>query len=224
MLFKCAIFLCSVAAAPVDAATPTAPAGADVLSRPATAGEQDGFNAYYQRAYPDAPPGAAPMLSASRTTAGTPWTVAATVDAAPVRGAGLLCRLQRSSFVLGKRWQPQNTPRQLVWLQRGACRAPAQAVELLQRMPDLDVIPLLAGAAALLPRARLVMAGNSSCAAARSFPFALAALDVAPLPGGPEQLPVLVYQSERGALARIWVRVSAAGLDAWNVSCSGAPV
>jgi hypothetical protein len=222
-LFNRAVLLGALATAPVVVAAPTAPSGAQVHSRPVTAAEQAGFAAYYQRAYPDAPLVAAPRLLASRASASAPWTVAATVDAPPVHGAGLLCRMQRSSFVLGKRWQPQDGPRQLVWLERGVCRVPAQPVELLQRIPDLDVIPLLAGAAAMLPRARLVMAGNSSCAAARSFPFALAALDVAPLPSGPEQLPVLEYQSDRGAVARIWVRTSAAGLDAWNVSCSGAP-
>ncbi len=197
-------------------------------SRAPSTAEQAAFHAYYQARYPD-DHAAQPRFVVTRAAAGAPWRVGAVVDARARRGARNLCRMRRIEFVFDKAWRALEPERQLVWLQAGACAAPAPAqlahlVELVQRMPDADVIALLASQARMLPRARLIMAGNSSCASARSFAFSLAALDVAPLPGTAEEMATLVYRSDRGTSVRVWLRKSGAELDAWNVSCAAAPL
>lgn len=197
-------------------------AHAQADTRAPTAAEQARFSVFYRAAYPLA--SSVPAVVASRAQPQLPWQLSAVLDGPPTRAAQTLCRMQRTTFSLARRWQADPAPRQLVWLQAGACAVPAQPVELLQRMADVDVVPLLTRAPQLLPHARLIMAGASSCASARSFPFALAAIDVAPLPGAVEEMPTLVFRSERGVTARLWVRKGPGGLDAWNVSCTGAPV
>lgn len=206
--------LLAISAAAVQAAETRAP----------SAQESASFLAFYQKQQPGAK-AVQPVFTITRAHARAPWTVRAGVDGAPKRGLRTLCRLDRAEFsyeAAGKRWRAER-PRQFVWLQQGACSANPQAAELLQRMPDADLLPLLAGQAAALPKARLIMAGNSGCAPLRSFPFRFAAIDVGPSGSGNEEMAGLVYRSEGDApvtpQVTVWVRRTATGIDNWNVSC-----
>ena len=165
----------------------------------------------------------APALKAERATRREPWTLSAQADGAPQRALGALCRMQRHDFSFDKVWRAA-PPRQLAWLDAKACRPGTAAVELLQRMPDTEVIALLERATPkLLEHARLVMAGNSACAVARSDPFALAAIDVDSPGTAPEQMAALVYRSDRGTSVNVWMRRSGSTLDLWTVSCRSVP-
>lgn len=187
-------------------------------TRAPSAQETASFNAFYQKQYPGAP-AVRPLFAVSREHARAPWTVRASVDGAPKRGLRTLCRMERAGFTFDRRWSADTRARQFVWLQQGACRANPQAAELLHRMPDSDVLALLAGQAAALPKARLIMAGNSNCAALRSLPFTFAAIDVGPAGSSAEEMAGLVYRGSFDAQVTVWVRKSAAGIDNWNVSC-----
>jgi hypothetical protein len=209
--FRSAALLGMLAAAAAHGAETRAP----------SAHERATFEAFYRQENP----GAAdlrPVFAITRENARSPWTVRASVDSAPRRGLGTLCRMERTGFVYHKGWSAEPA-RRLVWLQQGGCTPHPQAAELLHRMPDADVLPLLAGQAAALPKARLIMAGNSGCAALRSAPFRFAAIDVGNGGLGNEEVAGLVYRGEGGAQVTVWVRRSATGIDNWHVSCPPRP-
>jgi hypothetical protein len=206
--------LAAVLAANVHAADSAA-------TRAPSAQESASFQAFYRERFPGKP-APQPGFRIERPNARAPWSVGATVDMAPVRGLRTLCRIDRLEFRLAGTWSAA-PPRQLAWRQAGACAAGTPAIELRQRMPDTDVVWLLERQASLLANARLVMAGNSACAVARSFPFTLQALDVGrPGPGG-EEMAALVYRSERDTIVNVWMRRSGAAHDLWTVSCPAAP-
>lgn len=168
----------------------------------------------------------APVFAAERAAGARVWNVSATVDGAPVRGATPLCRMRRTRFA----YQPQAAPAQrwrsdgasqLAWVgAAGACVAPAQPVALLQPLPDTDVLAAYAQLVPLLRRARLLMAGNSSCAVLRSDRFRLAGMGVSAPPVGAEEMLVLRFESERGSDAQVWVRRRALELETWHVACA----
>jgi hypothetical protein len=145
---------------------------------------------------------------------------------APARGAGQLCHLRRARFA----YQPQAPATQrwrvdgvdhYAWVGgAGACVAPARPVALLQALPDTDVLAAYAQLVPLLQRARLLMAGNSSCAVYRSDNFRLAGMGVSAPPLGVEEMLVLRFESERGSDAQVWVRRRALALETWNVACA----
>lgn len=184
--------------------------------------EVAGFHAYLQQRFPGEA-GAAPTFSVTRAGRKEPWRIGAVLDTAPRRGLRTLCRTRRLEFRHQGAWSTAAEPRQFVWLERAACRAGAHAVELRQRMPDVDLLALLEREAPLLQRARLIMAGNSSCAALRSAPFVLKAIDVGPSGSGNEEMAQLVYRSDKEAILNVWVRRGGSGLDGWNVGCVPSP-
>lgn len=190
-------------------------------TRAATAQERALFDTFYRARF-GAGQGA-PEIKAERATLKGPWTLSAQADATPRRALGALCRMERYDFMFDKAWRAA-PPRQLVWLDAKACRPAAAPVELLQRMPDTEVIALLERATPkLLEHARLVMAGNSGCAVARSYPFALAAIDVDSPGTATGQMAALVYRGDRGTSVNVWMRRSGSTLDLWTVSCPSAP-
>lgn len=190
-------------------------------TRAPTAQESAAFNRFYQERFGAAQ--AAPPVKAERASAKGPWTLSAQADGPPRRALGALCRMERYDFSFDKTWRAA-PPRQLAWLDAKGCKAGAAAAELVQRMPDTDVIALLQRATPkLLEHARLVMAGNSACAVARSYPFALAAIDVGSPGAATEQMAALVYRSDRDTSVHVWMRRSGTGLDLWTVSCPAAP-
>lgn len=117
------------------------------------------------------------------------------------------------------RWSEAGAPRQFAWIDRASCASSDRKVELWQRIPDAALIPLIQQRGALLARARLLLAGNTSCAPHRSLPYRLAGIDVGAPPGGKEEMMALVFDSDRAARARVWVKQRGAELNAWNVAC-----
>lgn len=208
----------SVALACLLSGAAAAAGAGGITTRAPSAQESASFQAFYQKQYPTAA-AVKPLFAITRAHPRAPWTVRASVDGPPRRGLRTLCRIDRSEFVFDKRWSAAERVRQFVWLQNGACGAGQDAAELLQRMPDADVLVLLQNQAAALPKARLIMAGNSGCAPLRSFPFRFAAIDVGPSGSGNEEMAGLVYRSGAEAQVTVWVRKSAGGIDNWNVSC-----
>jgi hypothetical protein len=172
-----------------------------------------------------------PVLKAERAAKGKagqgPWQLSAQVDTKPRHGAVDLCHIIRSRFLYdaGQRWREDGTSTEYVWLSGGpvACGAPKQLVELPQPLPALpaaDIVRLLAQQAPLLSRARLLFAGNTSCARQRAYQFELAAIDSAAPEKGASAMYALTYRSDRATTARVTVRKSGTELTAWNVSCA----
>lgn len=194
-----------------------APAIAAPETRAPTDAERASFDAFYQPRFPGAH--AAPLLSIGRADPKQPWRIAASVDSAPRRGLGALCRLDRLDFSFAGHWNAAAEARPYAWLERAGCAHPAPAVELLQQMPDVDLVALLERQAALLQSARILLGGNTACASQRSFRFALAAVTVGSAGPNPELMAGLVFKSDHATSATVWIRRSGLDYNAWNVTC-----
>lgn len=150
--------------------------------------------------------------------------VTATVDGAAQRATLPLCRQPRTVFDYDpkapkdKRWREQ-APQQLVWVHHQAqCGAqPETPIRLLAPLPEMEILMLIQQHPTLLNNARLLMAGNTSCAPSRSRGYRLTALDRAK-----DGLPVLVFENAIREEARIAVRKSRNELVAWSAECAGA--
>jgi len=210
--------------------------------REPTDAEARSFDAYFaQRMESAGAAGAAkpllqpPLLKAEREPRGKsgkgPWQLTAQVDTRPRHGAVDLCHIIRTRFRYnpaardGQRWSEDGAPGEYVWLSGGpvACGAPKQLVELPQPLPALpaaDIVHLLEQQAPLLNRARLLFAGNTSCARQRAYQFELAAISSAAPEKGASAMYALTYRSDRATTARVTVRKSGPELTAWNVSCA----
>jgi len=199
-----------------------------IETRAATSQERLSLAAYQRALHPDAAP-EQPVLAVfdiARQPRGRGWRVAAHVDAAPTRSSPALCRMIRSRYDYradapkDQRWSARTPDQQFVWLSRGAAcdaaSAPTPAIELTQPLPDADIVSLLQLHAALMQRARLLLAGNTQCATSRSLPFHPIALGTAPAEPG---LLSITYESDRASTALVTVRKSGAEFSAWNVSC-----
>jgi hypothetical protein len=197
------------------AASPLAMAAPE--TRAPTAPEAQSFDAYYRQQFPQAQP-ATPAFTVSRPGPGAVWTLTASVDAPPAHDLLALCRSSRSQFTYNGRWTA-TAPRQFAWLQRGACVAPPQPVELKQPMASTKVIALLERQAALLQSARIMLSGNTSCARQRSYRYVLTGLDAGTAGPSPGLSAGLVYTSDHGTQATVWVRRSGLDFIAWAVSC-----
>ena len=206
-----------------------APAWAE--TRAISEAERTAFHAYYQKRFPDQH-GDQPRFIVERSGAADrgpadPWTLAAVVDRAPQRGYRELCRMRRVDFMYfndTRTWSTAEGTRQFVWLNPAAgCALAGTPVELKVRMPDTELVAILAQQNALLASSRLLLAGNSGCATQRSYKFSLAAVDVGAIGAGAEEMVALTYQSDRATRATVWVRRSGAEYTAWNVHCAPAP-
>ena len=187
--------------------------------REPTAREIASFSAFHDRT------ASAPVFEIVRASPKAPWRVEASVNGTPYRAAGPLCRMTQNRYAYdartaaGGRWNMAGEKR-FAWLDRAGCGKPARLVELKQRLPDADLAPLIAQHGVLLLRARLLFAGNTSCAPHRSLRFRLVALDVSAPPHGKEELHALVFDSDGAARAQVWIRKRGAELNAWDVACS----
>jgi hypothetical protein len=166
------------------------------------------FHAFYRASFPD-DHAAQPVFSAT----------GAHVDAAPRRGLRQLCRMTRTRFALDQQWSVLPQKSDFVWLQQGACTPSASAATLLVRMPDTELILILDQHRKALARARLLMAGNSACAGARSYKYALVSVGVGSRGSEAEEMVELGFASDHRTLASVWIRRSGAEYDAWNVAC-----
>lgn len=203
-----------------------AAAVADV--RPASDQESVSLIVYYQQHYPRVAL-ANSSFDITRPHGSRKWAVAATVETAPYRGEAGLCKMNTMQFRYDasrpeqQRWEDKGESEQFVWLgTRGACVKPAEPVRLIQRMLDPDAYLLLSQQTVLLARARLLFAGNTSCAPSRAYNFRLAGLDVSSPVLGASPMYTLVFQSDRATTARVWVRKNGQELTAWNVACAAA--
>ena len=205
-----------------------------VASRPVTEAERTAFHAFYRKQFPmehaEQPRFVivrAAAAAPATATAPAQWSMSATVDRAPRRGYGQLCRMRRLAFSYAdetRAWAVQERVRQFAWLNPAAgCAAPARPVELATPMPDTELAAILAQQGALLASARLLMAGNSACASRRAYPFALATVDVGAAAAGTEEMVALTYESDRATEATVWVRRNGAQYSAWNVACKASP-
>lgn len=197
---------------------------APAQTRAVTAQEAASFDAFLQDHMVGQPAGT-PTLTATRP--GKRWLVTASVASAPRRGLPPLCKMTRSNFVYDAsaqqqaRWSEPAPAQQYAWFERGpVCGAPREPLRLLHALPDQDVIALVNQHAALLQSARLLMAGNTSCARQRSLNFRLVALDVGA--GATAGLFGLILQSDRDSTAQVWVKRYGNGFTAWNVVCPAA--
>lgn len=170
-------------------------------------------------------PAGAPVFDIARQSRKDPWRVQALVAGVPYRGAGALCRMTQNRYsynaraAASQRWS-MNGERRFAWLDRATCGKPTRLVELRQRIPDADLAPLIDQHGVLLLRARLLFAGNTSCAPHRSLRFRLVAVDVSAPPHGKEELHALVFDSDHSAGAQVWIKKGRAQLNAWDVACS----
>lgn len=183
--------------------------------------ERASFAAFYRAHFPGAAL-AEPIFIVEQSGTAQGRRLLAQVDTRARRAPRGLCRMDRRRFVFGSQWTI-GQPARLAWVDHARCSAPPQhQVQILQNMPDTDVIALLAHAPTVLARARLLFAGNTSCAVQRASRFRLHAITVgAPVAGG-EEMAELVFRSERNSSATVWVRRSGLAYDPWNVSCADA--
>jgi hypothetical protein len=180
-----------------------------------TAAEAASFAAYYKEQHPH-------EVAAPAYKQGKGGALSATVEETPHRGKGTLCRTVRATYGYdpkSRRWSQALPDTRFAWLSASSCAMPEKAVVLHQRVPDAELLPLLEQHGILLLNARLLMAGNTSCAPMRSYRLKLVGVDVSAPPNGNEELYALLFESDRDTWARVWVRKGRSGLDAWNVAC-----
>lgn len=211
-------------AALVMSGTASAATGA-IVATPATAAagtrspneaELRSFAAYYH-----ATPGAVAQPAFDIRHAGASgWDVQAWTENKPQRAAWSLCLAQRSGHAYdGKAWRATGETRRVVWLDRSSdCGVAQQRAQLMGELGDRDVVTVLEQQAALLQSARLLFAGNTSCAPQRAYAFTLAGLGMGK-PEGKETMLMLRYTSDRGTQALVTVRKRGRELTPWNVDC-----
>lgn len=182
-------------------------------TRAPTLAEQRSFAQFMQRTAPGAP---LPALQAERARGAKQWEVSASADAPPLRLVLPLCRVTRSRYTLqpDDSWRAETS--QHVWIHHTTnCGTPPDGmVELRAPLAEIDMLRLIQAQGELLQRARLLMAGNTSCAPTRSRNFQLRTLGRAA-----DGMFQLGYQSDIGSRADITVRQTRAELTAWNVNC-----
>lgn len=178
-----------------------------------TRAEQASFTRFWQRTAPGV---AAPPLLRERQRGTEQWRAVATLDAPPVRLVLPLCRVLRTRYAQQADDSWRSATSQHVWIHHTTqCGTPPPTmVELRAPLAEIDVLRLIQAQGELLQRARLLMAGNTSCAPTRSRHFQLRSLG-----RGTDGLFLLGYESDIGSRVDIAVRPSRAELTAWNVNC-----
>lgn len=208
-------------------------AAAEAPSRTATPAEQESFFDWYNATH-DARGLLRPQFRVEQEMERTAKTakrgkgsgrrVTATVDGPAQRAVLPLCRQPRAVYAYdphgprNARWSEAGPPQTLVWIHhQPQCGAqPDTPVRLLQPLREMDILMLLQSYRSILGSARLLMAGNTSCAPSRSRGFRLTSLD-----RGKDGLPVLVFESDIASEARVSVRRSRNELLPWAVACTG---
>jgi hypothetical protein len=178
-----------------------------------TLAEQASFARFWRQAAPGVP---APPLRRERLPGARQAVAVATADAPPLRLVLPLCRVTRTRYTLQADDSWRSDTSQHVWIHHTTnCGTPPPTmVELRAPLAEIDVLRLIQAQGELLQRARLLMAGNTSCAPTRSRNFQLRSLG-----RGADGLFLLGYESDIGSRVDITVRPSRAELTAWNVNC-----
>ncbi len=224
-----AIALAAACAGAAHAASPSAPA---LQTREPTSEERNSFDEYYREHVPARVGGGASLFAPAfdiQRRRGEAWQVIARVDSAPRHHTPELCRQVRTSYIYdvkapkGQRWAPSAAaPEWYVWLAtpKVICTATQYTVKMDPAVSGDDVAALLRQHRALLERARLLFAGNSSCARQRALTFRLSAIEPAPPANGAPQMVGMVFESDRATRVRVAVRKSRGEYAAWNVNCA----
>ncbi|MGW8390622.1 hypothetical protein [Pseudoduganella sp. HUAS MS19] len=206
------VFLAAMAAQAAAAAAPVA-ATPGAAAREPTLAEQRSFEQFMQRTAPGTP---VPPLRAERGRDGRKWIASASSDAPPVRLVLPLCRVTRTRYAqqADDSWRADSSEH--VWIHHTtSCGTPPAAmVELRAPLAEIDMLRLIQAQGELLQRARLLMAGNTSCAPTRARNFQLRTLG-----RSADGMFLLGYASDIGSKLEITVRTARAELTAWNVNC-----
>ncbi|WP_432379286.1 hypothetical protein [Duganella sp. P38] len=201
-------------------------------TRAASDEERASFEAYYRQQVPAGVSGGAALFAPTfdiQRRRGEPWRVIARVDSAPRHHTPELCRQIRTSYIYnpkapaGQRWAPSAAPPEWqVWLAtpKVICTAARYTTRMDPAVHPDDVTALIWQHRTLLARARLLFAGNSSCARQRSLTFRLAAIEPAAPANGAPAMVGMVFESDRDTLVRVAVRKSRGEYAAWNVNCA----
>jgi len=204
------VFLAAMAA---QAATLAAAGTPTAEGRAPTLAQQRSFEQFMQRSAPGTP---LPPLRVERGPDGKSWVASASSAAPPVRLVLPLCRVTRTRYTqqADDSWRADSSLH--VWIHHTtSCGTPPETmVELRAPLAEIDMLRLIQAQAELLQRARLLMAGNTSCAPTRSRNFQLRSLG-----RSADGMFVLGYESDIGSKVDITVRPSRAELTAWNVNC-----
>ena len=204
-------------------ATPCTPVLADTFdtsTRSATPAELAQFNGWYAKAHPGLRP-PVPVLQLRRVEGKADWRVWGAVAETPARrGIRALCIINRTRFTFDTSWQIEGEARQYAWLESKGCTAQDSAVAVIRRLPESDIVELLEQQGKLLASARLLFAGNTSCARQRALRYQLMAIDLGNIVPGGEEMAALVYHDDRGGQASVWARRSGTEHTAWNVGCA----
>ena len=158
----------------------------------------------------------APPREVSAWTSPLAIRSSAPVAASPVRLVLPLCRVERTRYTLQADDSWRSDTSQHVWIHHttNCGTPPSDMVELRSPLAEIDMLRLIQAQGELLQRARLLMAGNTSCAPTRSRNFQLRSLG-----RGADGMYLLGYESDIGSRADITVRQTRAELTAWNVNC-----
>lgn len=221
-----AVTVCAAA----SVATPKAPVTPQL--REATDEERSSFDEYYRLQVPATVSGGpslfAPAFDIQRRGK-APWQVIARVDSSPRHFTPELCRQIRTSYIYqagapkGERWTPSAAaPEWYIWLAtpKVICTAAQYTTRMDPAVRPDDATAVLGQHRELLARARLLFAGNSSCARQRSLTFRLTAIEPAPPSNGAPAMIGMVFESDRDTQVRVGVRKSRGEYVAWNVSCA----
>jgi hypothetical protein len=209
---RCVVFVAAAiqAAALAPVCAWAAPA---LATRAPTLAEQKSFAQFWQREMSGL---SAPPLRVERRNGAPSWSVTASAEAPPVRLVLPLCRVTRTRYTQ----QPDDSWRadasSHVWIHHTThCgQPPASMVELRAPLAEIDMLKLIQAQGELLQRARLLMAGNTSCAPTRARRFQLRTLG-----RGANGMFLLGYESDIGSRVEVTVRPSRSELTAWNVYC-----
>jgi hypothetical protein len=185
-------------------------------TRSPSAAELKSFQAYYHQRFAEREAGT-PVFAISRADAKQAWTIGASVDAPAKRGFGALCRMERIDFSFAGRWS--DTRRSYAWMEHAGCANKERAVELLEPVPDVDLLALLELQLPLLERGRILLSGNTACASKRAYRFALDKVTVGSAGPNPEVMAGLMYKRDHNTMAKVWVKRSGLEYTARNVSC-----
>jgi hypothetical protein len=212
-------------------ATYAAPPAPAVQRREPTAEERTSFDEYYREQVPVRVSGGPSLFAPSfdiQRRRGEPWHVIARVDSTPRHHTPELCRQIRTSYIYdakapkGQRWSTTAAePEWYVWLAtpKVICTAVQYTVRMDPAVSSADATALLRQHRDLLLRARLLFAGNSSCARQRALTFRLSAIEPAPPANGAPQMVGMVFESDRDTSVRVAVRKHRGEYAAWNVNC-----
>ncbi len=150
------------------------------------------------------------------------WRALLLIAAAlPLAGAqGLTLDQTNARRTLGALCRLQTLEGHYAWLGRPNCQAPASAVRIEQRLPDTELISALEQHGKVLLQARLLFAGNTSCASQRAFRFTLASMGVSAAGRQSEEMVEWGFESDRKTTAKVWARKNGAGYDVWYVACA----